>query len=99
MAAHSTRMRDALAGHEHGAIVERERRAVGTGLHREEFVAQSQQARRLETDDGHAAFDKRFQRDEHAVRFRFRLVDQSGGEKRAPATQRARAVGCLRQMY
>ena len=54
------------------------RSASATGQHREEFVAQGEQAGRLEPDDGHAAGDEGLRRIQHAPRLAAGLLDEPG---------------------
>ncbi len=60
--------------------------------HHQEFVAQRQEARRLEADDGGAALDMWQQCGDHAPRLGFCLLDQARGEIGAPAAQRPRGL-------
>ena len=56
--------------------------------HHQELVAQGQEARWLEPDDGGTARDVRRERGDDAARFGLRLVDQSRREEGAAAAER-----------
>ena len=55
--------------------------------HHQGFVAQGQQARGLQADDGNAAFGKWQQRLEQRLRMHTGLVDHAMGQKRAATAQ------------
>src|SRR5437764_5023647 len=58
--------------------------------HGSELVAQRQEARGLDSDDGNAALRMRAERVDEPRQLHPRLVHQAGAEERAPAAQRAR---------
>ena len=61
---------------------------VVVGAQREQFVAQRQQAARLQPDDRHAARGERRVGRDQPVQFGARLIDQAGRKERPPAAQR-----------
>ena len=66
---------------------------------RQQFVAQRQQAARLQPDDRHAARGKRRVSRNQPIEFGAGLIDQAGRKKRPPAAQRPAAIRGLRQMH
>src|SRR5258706_5651728 len=69
-----------------------ERVGLAAREHRLEFVAQGQEAGRLEADDIDSAPHVGLERVQHATRLGLRLVYHAGREKGAAAAQRPRAV-------
>ena len=67
--------------------------------HRQELVAQTEQARGLEADDGDAARDVRRERVDHAARLGTRFIHHAGREEGPPAAQGAPAIGRTRDVH
>ena len=65
-----------------------ERAGFGAGKQRRKFVAQGQEAGRLEPDDRRARGDVRRERGQHAARLGSRLLDEPDAEEGAAAAQR-----------
>src|SRR5438552_6548317 len=68
-------------------------------VHREEFVAEPQETGRLEPYDRDAAIDEWLQCGKRALRLAFRFVNETRGEKSAPAAKRPRFVFGSGQMH
>ena len=75
-----------------------DRFGVVVGPQRQQFVAQRQQAARLQPDDRHATRGKRRKACDQPVQLGARLIDKPGRKERAPAAQRPSVIHWPRDM-